>query len=358
MKTDEYFIYLVSCHLNGENPNGEKRNDWQQIYNLADKNGVSAIAAEVVKKLPEDCRPKGNILALFNQSFDAAMNNYNRKMKSLSAFLSALSLENIPHLLVKGAVLRNLYPEPALRTGGDIDVIVKHADYYDAAKALKSRGFEQKNMKDSEAKFEINGDAFEINTELESINIQSKIYFSTPFDDISESVGYTYKLKPLYHLLYVITHVAHHLKEGGAGIRMITDIDILIRNYRDIDIDSFLLLCENINIRKTAEALIALSKKWFSTPVAINFTFEDEDTRQLLKNLTGVITSGGRMNAESAANASDMSVNKECKIKKMFSAASSFFGTKKSGDLTDENQQISRAEKAIYDELGIKTETE
>lgn len=358
MKTDEYFIYLVSCHLNGENPSGEKRNDWQQIYNLADKNGVSAIAAVTVNKLPEDCRPKGNLLTLFNQSLDAARQNYKRKMKSLSAFLSALSAENIPHLLVKGAVLRNLYPEPALRTGGDTDVIVKHTDYYNAAQVLKSRGFEQKNMKDSEAKFEINGDAFEINTELESINIQSKIYFSTPFDDISESVGCTYKLKPLYHLLYIITHIAHHLKEGGAGMRMITDIDILIRNYSDIDIDSFLLLCENINIRKTAEAMIALSKKWFSTPVAIHFTFEDEDTQPLLKNLTGVITSGERMNAESAASASDLSANKKCKIKEMLSAVISLFGTKKSGDLPAENQQISRAEKAIYDELGISIENE
>ena len=71
-------------------------------------------------------------------------------------------------------------------------------------------------------------DNFEIHTEFESINIQSKIYFATPFDDVSDSIDYTYKLKPAYHLLYVIIHIAHHLKTGGVGIRMIMDIDVLI----------------------------------------------------------------------------------------------------------------------------------
>ena len=72
-----------------------------------------------------------------------------------------------------------------------------------------------------------NGEEFELHTELESVNVQSKIYFSDFFGNISEGEGFTYKLKPLYHLLYVITHIAKHLKTGGAGIRMIMDIDAI-----------------------------------------------------------------------------------------------------------------------------------
>lgn len=82
------------------------------------------------------------------------------------------------------------------------------------------------------------GEFFDLHTELESINVQSKIYYSTPFDDISESTGHTYKLKPIYHLLYVITHIAYHLKNGGAGIRMIMDIDALLRYYPDMDMEN------------------------------------------------------------------------------------------------------------------------
>ena len=50
MDTTEYFIYLLSCHLNSDKPRGEKRLDWQQIYNLADKHNVTAIIAHEIKE--------------------------------------------------------------------------------------------------------------------------------------------------------------------------------------------------------------------------------------------------------------------------------------------------------------------
>lgn len=111
-----------------------------------------------------------------------------------------------------------------------------------------------------------NGEEFELHTELESVNVQSKIYFSDFFGNISEGEGFTYKLKPLYHLLYVITHIAKHLKTGGAGIRMIMDIDAFFRNYPDTDIEKLLCECENLGLKQTALVLIALSKSGFQLP--------------------------------------------------------------------------------------------
>ena len=292
MDTREYFIYLLGCHLNGVTPRGERRSDWQQIYNLANKNHVAAMVAYEADRLPEDCRPKGETLSLFRRSLGATKDSFDSRLCSMAILMSTLTTAQVPHLIIKGTALRNYYPVPALRTGSDIDVIVRPLDYIKAVEALKERGLEEISVKSNEAQLEMAGDIFEIRTELEHINIQSKIYFSTPFDDISDSMGYTYKLKSVYHLLYIITHIAHHLKTGGAGIRMIMDIDVLIRSNPRIDINEIMILCENIKIGKTAQALIALSKKWFNTPVALNFTFEDRDTQQLLKSLTAAILSG------------------------------------------------------------------
>ena len=293
MDTREYFIYLLFCHLNGVDPRGERRSDWHLIYNLAQKNKVTSIIAYEIERLHEDLRPKGELLELFYQSLDKTRDDFDSRLCSLAIFMSTLANARIPHLIVKGTALRSYYPVPALRTGRDIDVIVRPLDYIAAVEALKDRGFDTVSMKSNEARLQMSEDVFELRTELENINIQSKIYFSTPFDDISEAMGYTYKLRTMYHLLYVVTHIAHHLKEGGAGIRMIMDIDVLIRSHPHIDINEFLSLCDNIKIAKTAQALIALSKKLFNTPIAINFTFEDRDTQMLLNSLTSAILSGG-----------------------------------------------------------------
>ncbi len=293
LRSKEYFVYLLSCWLNKEKPAGSEQTDWQAVYALSENHNVTAIIASKIKELPQGSRPKGRLLSAFNQRLGFAVQNYEIKMRAMTYLIETLTKAGIDHLLVKGAVLRFLYPSPELRTSGDTDVVVRPADYEAAIEALKKAGFKIDFVRHTVAQARYGGEVFDLHTELESINVQSKIYYSTPFDDISESTGHTYKLKPIYHLLYVITHIAYHLKNGGAGIRMIMDIDALLRYYPDMDMQKFAALCENIKISRTAQALIALSKKWFKTPVAIDYTFEDADEQSFYENLSGIILDGG-----------------------------------------------------------------
>ena len=352
METKKYFIYLLGCHLNGITPKGEKRSDWQQIYNLAEKNKVTAIIAYELQKLSEEQRPKGELLDLFYQSLDKAKDEFDSRLCSLAVFMSTMSSARIPHLIIKGTALRNNYPVPALRCGRDIDVIVHPLNYSKTIEVLKERGLTEVSVTRNEAQMKSYGDIFEIRTELENINIQSKIYFSTPFDDISEAMGYTYKLKAVYHLLYLVTHLAHHLKEGGAGVRMLMDMDVLIRSHRNLDINEFLALCENIKIGKTAQALIALSKKLFNTPVAINFTFEDGDTHQLRNSLISAILSGEAFcsaEEEKPEEAEEAEKKPKCRILEFFiKLFKKLFGPEEPPVVS-----LSEKEKELMRELGI-----
>lgn len=293
MSTNEYFVYLLSCWLNDEKPRGSEETNWQGIYNIAEKHGVTAIVASKIDDLPHGSRPKGKLLSAFNQRLEQAKSQFDDKMQALTKLIEVLSKAQIDHLLVKGAVLRFLYPSPELRTSGDTDVVVRPSDYDSSINALKKAGFKVDFIKQNVSQVVYHGKIFDLHTELENINIQSKIYYSTPFDDISENTGHTYKLKPIYHLLYVITHTAYHLKYGGAGVRMIMDIDAILRYYPDMNMERFTALCDNIKIKHTAQALIALSKKWFNTPVAIDYTFEDADETPFYEKLSQTIINGG-----------------------------------------------------------------
>lgn len=293
MSSREYFIYLLSCWLNKEKPRGSEETNWQEIFSLAESHSVTAIIASKIKELPHGSRPKGKLLSAYNQRLGYAVQSYEIKMRAMTYLIKTLSDAGIDHLLVKGAVLRFLYPSPELRTSGDTDVVVRPSEYERAIEALRKAGFRIDFVRQYFSQVAYGGELFDLHTELESINVQSKIYYSTPFDDISESTGHTYKLKPIYHLLYVITHIAYHLKNGGAGVRMIMDIDALLRYYPDMDMERFTALCDNIKIKRTAQVLIALSKKWFKTPVAVDYTFEDSDERSFYENLSDIIINGG-----------------------------------------------------------------
>lgn len=293
MTEKEYFIYLLSCHLNGRVPEGKKDINWKQIYILAKKHDVQGMIMITAKQLKKEYRPTGQIYSVLNQSLGYTVQAYERKMNSLAILLSALTKAEVPHLLVKGAVLRNIYPVPELRTSGDTDVVIKSADYQKALEALENAGFVTDDAHATIIEMLFDNDRFEIHTELESINVQSKIYFSTPFDDISECSGYTYKLMPIYHLVYVITHISHHMKIGGAGIRMLMDIDVLVRNYPQLDYKTFWQICSNIGIEKTADTLFALCRKWFDTPVYSNLSFDTEENEGFYDDLSSMILDGG-----------------------------------------------------------------
>lgn len=293
MNEKEYFIYLLSCHLNQEKPIGKSDMDWKQIYQFAQKHNVTGMIMTEIKQLDQEFRPASDMYSAFNQNLGYTIQNYELKINSIALLLSALTAAEIPHLLVKGAVLRNMYPEPALRTSGDTDVVVKESDFFNAIDTLEKNGFIKEDVSGNVASMLYENDRFEIHTELESINVQSKIYFSTPFDDISECSGFTYKLMPVYHLIYVIIHIAHHMKIGGAGIRMLMDIDVLVRNYPNLDFELFWNICRNIRIEKTANTLFALCIKWFSTPVQSDFSFDAQDNQKFYDNLSSMILDGG-----------------------------------------------------------------
>ena len=288
--SEKYFIKLISAHLNGaEPPYAPDGVDFDALYALSTEHGVAAIIGSEVSRLKDGALPQAKAASAFKQQVGYAVIDAAERERLMSFVREKFSAAGIDFIFVKGAVLRYLYKMPQLRTGRDIDVILRPSQLEAARSALLAAGFEQDG--EDECRYSYDFQIFDIHTELESINVQSKIYYSTPFDDISENSGCTYKLKPIYHLLYVITHTACHLKKGGCGVRMIMDIDAILRYYPDIDMAAFSALCDNIRIRATAQALIALSKKWFHTPVAVDYSFEDYGERELYDALSSAVLS-------------------------------------------------------------------
>lgn len=90
-----------------------------------------------IKILPAEYRPKGKLLSAFNQKLGITVQSYEIKIRALSRLVSILSAEKTPHLLVKGAVLRFIYPVPELRTSGDTDVVIDPSDYEKTIETLK-----------------------------------------------------------------------------------------------------------------------------------------------------------------------------------------------------------------------------
>lgn len=288
-KEQEFFIELLSSHINGYIPKPQENIDWKEIFDLSNKHNVTAIVATQIKLLPESSRVQGKGKSYFNQFLGKTLQSYDEKIEAYNYFVKTLSENGIKHLIVKGAVLRDIYPVKELRTSGDTDVVIQKQDYEKCKEILLSNGFTLSQDTGEELDMYYNGQYFEINNTFEYINDETKRFFENPFDErLSYCEGCTYYLYPIYHLVYVLYHILKHIKNGGAGVRMLLDICVLFKNY-NIDVNEFLKIMTSLNLEKSSKTIISICKKFFMLNVELEYTINEDIEEKLIDT----IISGG-----------------------------------------------------------------
>ena len=288
-KEQEFFIELLSSHINGYIPKPQENIDWKEIFDLSNKHNVTAIVATQIKLLPESSRVQGKGKSYFNQFLGKTLQSYDEKIDAYNYFVKTLSENGIKHLVVKGAVLRDIYPVKELRTSGDTDVVIQKQDYEKCKEILLANGFTLSQDTGEELDMYYNGQYFEINNTFEYINDETKQFFENPFDEkLSYCEGSTYYLYPIYHLVYVLYHILKHIKNGGAGVRMLLDICVLFKNY-NIDVNEFLKIMTSLNLEKSSKTIISICKKLFKLDVELEYAVNEDIEEKLIDT----IISGG-----------------------------------------------------------------
>ncbi len=199
-------------------------------------------------------------------------------------------LENaqIPYIPLKGAVIREFYPQPWMRTSCDIDILVHENDVENAANAItESLGYKY----ESRGKHDIQI--------LSTENIYVELHFSLLEEDASPAMAkvlntawkhakpvedgkYRYELDDAMFYFYHIAHMAKHIIHGGCGIRPFLDLWLMKenKNYDTAETNALLKKAKLTDFTKTAEKL---SRVWFS----------DEEHDRLTKIMEEFIISGG-----------------------------------------------------------------
>ena len=126
--SEKIFINLLSEYINKDNKKIDINDsiDWDQILNLAVIHNVSGIIYAALKnndyKLPKGINDK-----LYKSFLTTAVVSAKRDAET-DKIIKLLTDNGISHLMSKGYLIKNYYPNPELRTMGDIDILVKEED--------------------------------------------------------------------------------------------------------------------------------------------------------------------------------------------------------------------------------------
>ena len=243
-----------------------------QIYNLAQKHDLAHIVGDVLfkKKIMPDC----DIAKIYEYNLLMSVLRYQNLNFELQRICDLFEKNEIPHIPLKGAVMREYYPEPWLRTSCDIDILVKTEDIEQAERLFvdclnytkKKRGPHDISFySEAEVHIELHFDLIENHSGKTEKSRRWNAFELENVWDVSvpaEDKKYQYEMPDEFFYLYHIAHMAKHVEEGGCGIRPFIDSWIL-DNCLQYNPDKRLKMIEKSELSAFISAVKGVCEVWF-----------------------------------------------------------------------------------------------
>ena len=120
----ELFFHLIRCGIGKQStlPHAPNAQEWSELLNIAIKQTLIGITFAGIERLPQEQRPPKPILLNWHRACEQ-IKEKNIELNKRSIAVSRKFLQSgFRNCLLKGQGLTQLYPNPNLRTPGDIDI--------------------------------------------------------------------------------------------------------------------------------------------------------------------------------------------------------------------------------------------
>lgn len=138
---ERYLLEVLSAFFNdADAPAPPEDLDPYELTLLADRQNVAQILAYMALKTPGAIPV--DVLVKCGSKLNAAVQNETLQTAEFNALNQAFRAGGVRYMPLKGFLMRELYPEPYLRTMTDYDVLVEQEDFDKAREVLVKQGYE------------------------------------------------------------------------------------------------------------------------------------------------------------------------------------------------------------------------
>ncbi len=303
MTVEEQLFFLLRLAVKGEKTAIDEPFDIPALTVEAERHGVQAMlyfgltAAGADKQDPHMrtlFRSVGHDIFITENQFD--------EVKKL---LDAFEREGIAYMPLKGMVLRDIYPSPDMRAMGDMDILVKTAQFPQIDAIMRALGFTFDKESAHEYIWKNNFLTLELHKGLFA-SYETDLYglfgdgwqLAKPIQDSSR-----YVLSPEDQFIYIFLHFLKHYRNSGIGLRHLTDIVVLLQQENITDFRYIERQFEKMGVLKFYRHVLNAISAWLegtpATPQAASIlqtvysngkygTAQSSDTATLERNARSV----------------------------------------------------------------------
>lgn len=240
----------------------------EAVYSLAAGHDLAHIVGQALSNL--GVLDNSEVSQKFKEASMQAVRRYIHLSHAYGEICQTLESAHIPFIPLKGAVIRDYYPEPWMRTSCDIDVLVKKENLQQAADALvETLGYIAKGVGDHDmalyspagVRLELHYDTIQPRWEINNCrDVLSGIWNDAVAKD---EKTYRHDMSDAMCYFYHMAHMTKHIRGGGCGIRPILDIWLMNHNIT-FDSQARQALLQEGGLLKFAQAMERVAEVWFS----------------------------------------------------------------------------------------------
>ena len=306
---EELFLKLLSCALHSELPEardftGLEEASWRRIHRLAASHAVPAFVGDRILTLPKEALPNRDMRLMIFSEIELTRRGNAYLTKALGQLQKTYEAAGLPFILLKGLSLGCFYPDAALRSGGDLDVLFhSDADYERGNELLRKAG--HKLHDDSEVRY--GHTAFTYGRTIVE-NHARAVFFdhkrhNRRFDAlIQEAISSgslitqhhgDYTIQTLPHelnVVYIFIHLFFHWLHWGVGFRQYSDWLLMMTRLKgQLDEEKILSMAKDLDIlypmqlfAQAAIRYLRVSPEIFPFPL---LSEDDPHTEQIIRDV-------------------------------------------------------------------------
>lgn len=263
------FLYEKECNIDNDI-------DEIKLYKLARANSISNFLQKWSQKNCKSEKIKDNI---YKDYCEQIVKDTNQEIET-EKILNALDKNNIKTLVVKGTIMKNIYPQNYMRKMCDIDILVDKGDFKKASQIIENMGYN---------KF-YNHEKHIVFTKQPLIMIEMHRMLI-----LKRDVGYEYfknvwslcekykKYKNIYQLnkedayIFCILHMLIHFKFTGITIKDMLDVYLYNEKYKDnLDYKKIDEVFCNLGLKEFENNIKEIAYKWFDKEQVDDFNEVEE----------------------------------------------------------------------------------
>lgn len=265
MKEYEYLSTLINCQLVGTEhvpfPDNFSADD--VITNILKNQMPCIFFPEMLK---DNCWTEEQRLRMTNAVKKSVFLSLNQHVV-IEQISKKIEDAAIPCLLMKGAILKEIYPKRELREMSDIDILVPEEQMNQVGVVLKEIGFSlSSSIKHHDVYINSYGVVLEVHRSLYDKTVDSNQYqYFNGFEKakLKDNHKYIYEFCHEDFYIYMIAHTAKHFYTKGCGIRHLLDIYIYLSKYKDkMDMEYVYSELKKCGIYEFANQIENLAFRW------------------------------------------------------------------------------------------------